>query len=231
MARLTALHHGAKGFYSPIFQTRTSVTQPIATKNARNIIQESRPLERTKKQTKILQFFCWKISRKHAHAKMRDHRGWSSIGFLSGLYFFAKPKSMRYKIWDFLLPPIRKLSGLISRWMKSLECKYSILSATTEESAISFWLSPWRYLLGSFRYNNMFVPGVVGFPMLKVGGAIFAMWTLTFQIVQGWLGTYGLFLDAIRCQPEKQNRVSHKWVPTRNLVSRKSSKPGIFRDD
>ena len=62
-------------FYSPIFQTRTSVTQPIATKNARNIIQESRPLERTKKQTNILQFFCWQISRKHAHAKMRDHRG------------------------------------------------------------------------------------------------------------------------------------------------------------
>ena len=44
------------------------------------------------------------------------------------LYFLARPKSMRYKMCDFLLPPIKKLSGLISRWMKSLECKYSILS-------------------------------------------------------------------------------------------------------
>lgn len=43
------------------------------------------------------------------------------------LYFFANPKSIMYTKLPFFPSPIRKLSGLISRWMKFLEWTYSIL--------------------------------------------------------------------------------------------------------
>lgn len=41
-------------------------------------------------------------------------------------YFFARPKSITYTRLPFLPRPMRKLSGLISRWMKFFEWMYSI---------------------------------------------------------------------------------------------------------
>lgn len=45
----------------------------------------------------------------------------------ASLYFLASPKSIIYTRFPFFPSPMRKLSGLTSRWMKFLECMYSIL--------------------------------------------------------------------------------------------------------
>ena len=42
-------------------------------------------------------------------------------------YFLASPKSIIYTRFPFFPNPMRKLSGFTSRWMKFLECMYSIL--------------------------------------------------------------------------------------------------------
>ena len=41
-------------------------------------------------------------------------------------YFLASPKSMMFTWFARLPRPIRKLSGLMSRWMKLLLCTYSM---------------------------------------------------------------------------------------------------------
>mmetsp|Transcript_4497 Transcript_4497/g.6610 ORF Transcript_4497/g.6610 Transcript_4497/m.6610 type:complete len:216 (-) Transcript_4497:151-798(-) len=46
---------------------------------------------------------------------------------LESLYFLDNPKSTTYTICDFLLMPIKKLSGFISRCIKFFECIYSTL--------------------------------------------------------------------------------------------------------
>ena len=47
-----------------------------------------------------------------------------------GLYFLANPKSMMWTWLAFFPNPIRKLSGLMSRWMKFLACMYSTLACS-----------------------------------------------------------------------------------------------------
>ena len=52
---------------------------------------------------------------------------WCDLG---SRYFLARPKSMMFT-WLARLPrPMRKLSGLMSRWMNDLECTYSILDTS-----------------------------------------------------------------------------------------------------
>lgn len=45
-------------------------------------------------------------------------------------YFFANPKSIMFTWFARLPNPIKKLSGLISRWMNDFECTYSILETS-----------------------------------------------------------------------------------------------------
>jgi len=45
---------------------------------------------------------------------------------LASLYFLARPKSMMFTRLARLPRPMRKLSGLMSRWMNDLECTYSM---------------------------------------------------------------------------------------------------------
>ena len=63
-------------------------------------------------------------------------------------YFFANPKSMIYTRLPFLPSPIKKLSGLTSRWIKFLEWMYSmrlIWKKIPETYATSiFWQMTWK---------------------------------------------------------------------------------------
>ena len=45
---------------------------------------------------------------------------------LGSRYFLLRPKSMMCTRWIFLPTPMRKLSGLMSRWRKLFECTYSV---------------------------------------------------------------------------------------------------------
>ena len=64
------------------------------------------------------------------------------------LYFFAKPKSMMYTRLPFLPSPIKKLSGLMSRCIKFLQCTYSILliwNIYQEHKLCTCW--PGKYIM------------------------------------------------------------------------------------
>jgi len=62
-------------------------------------------------------------------AEPRLYGMWRCV--LGSRYFLARPKSMMYTWFARLPRPIKKLSGLMSRWMKLFECTYSIRDICT----------------------------------------------------------------------------------------------------